>query len=86
MKFCKDCKHCLLDDELEVYCFRKGVESERDVVTGETRSYYKPLSCYRERGEDGHCGEEATYFEQREEAPSLWKRIKTTLIGEKNNA
>ena len=70
MRLCKDCKHCLFDDEL-------------DVVTGQTRSYYKPLSCYHERGEDGHCGEEAIYFEQREETPPFWKRIKTILTGEK---
>lgn len=61
MKFCVDCKHCLIDNiedefQKEPIC---GVPASVNVVTGENKYY----TCDVRRTWDSHCGYLAKDFE-----------------------
>ena len=74
MRLCKDCIH-MHEGSTHDLCGRKQRESEPSLVTGKTWTIY--LRCWEERSE-GECGIEGKFYQ-----PTLWKRIKTILIGEK---
>ena len=78
MRLCKDCIH-MYAGVVYSWCGRKQRESEPNLITGKTYTIYD-LCCFDERT-DGDCGYEGKFY-----SPTLWKRIKTALIGEKNNA
>ena len=75
MRLCKDCIHMYVG-HVHSRCGRKQRESEPSLITGKTYTIYGRC-CWEERA-DGECGIDGKFY-----SPTLWKRIKTTLIGEK---
>jgi hypothetical protein len=61
MKFCRDCKHCIVPPaDYPDYTFAKCALTERlDMVSGETRHRY----CTTERENPDCCGMLGRYFE-----------------------
>ena len=77
MHLCKDCKHMKVVGLFDYKtCRARPEEHCNDPIDG----YIDYPLCSTER-HYGECGYEGKFY-----SPTLWKRIKTALIGEKNNA
>ena len=66
MKYCKDCKHCLITDSGAFYA-RCSQDGEASLVTGKFESKCLPF-CETQRHSDNpsKCGVEARFFEPKQ--------------------